>query len=188
MDIKIVKLEKGMGNTFADYFKNLDFSHEKNWSGCYCRFYHMDNDIEDWAARTGEQNRADAIKEIDNGNMTGFLAFSGDKCIGWLNANDWKSYRRLLEYVPEYIGDKKTGIVICYVIHPEFRSMGVAKALLNAALDDFKSNGYEAVMALPVGADAFSQKMYRGTVSMYEKAGFEKIAEFEYAQVYWLEL
>jgi len=188
MNIKVKKLEKGMGNEFAEYFANLSFSHEPGWSGCYCRFYHMDNEIEEWSKRTGEENRLDAIKEIDNGHMTGFLAYTDGKCIGWLNANDWASYKRLQPYVKDTIGDQKTGVVICYVVHPEYRGMGVAKALLNAAVEDFRKNGYDAVMALPLNANEFSQRLYRGTESMYEKAGFNKVGEFEYGQVFVREL
>jgi len=188
MDIKIKKLTKGMGNAFADYFDNLDFSHEPHYAGCYCRFYHMDNSIEDWTGRTGEQNRADAIEAIDKGNMTGFLAYSGDECIGWLNADDWQNYGRLEGYISKYVDRKKAAVLICYVIHPQYRSMGVAKALLNHAVEYFKENGYDGVMALPIESNTFSQKLYRGTVSMYEKAGFVKIDEFEYGQVFWLKL
>ena len=188
MDIKIKKVEPGMGHTFADYYANLDFSHEPFFATCFCRFYHLDTDIDDWNRRTAEQNRQETIEAMDTGEMTGFLAYTGDKCIGWLNANDWRSYKRLQPYVADIIGDKKVGVVICYVIHPEHRNMGVATALLDAAIEDFKKQGYDAVMAMPVNANGFSEKQYRGTMGMYDRAGFVKVSEFEYGMVYWLDL
>ncbi|MEX1378230.1 MAG: GNAT family N-acetyltransferase [Eubacteriales bacterium] len=188
MDIKITKVKKGMGKDFAEYYENLDFSHEPFYSTCFCRFYHLDTDMDDWKQRTGETNKKETIDAIDAGEMTGFLAYEGEKCIGWLNANHWSSYKRLHPYVSDVVGDKKVGIVICYVIHPEYRNMGVASSLLDAAIQDFKNQGFDAIMALPIKADGFSQKHYRGTVGMYEKTGFVKINEFEYGHVYWKDL
>lgn len=31
MNIRIKKVKKGMGNTFIDYFRDLDFAHEPHW-------------------------------------------------------------------------------------------------------------------------------------------------------------
>lgn len=196
MDIRIEKVKEGMGQTFADYFNNLDFSHEPHWAGCYCRFYFTgagfsETDLSEWQARSGENNKNEAIDEIDNGSMSGFLAFDEDKCIGWLNANDWKALKRLHEYVSDTVGDKKVGITICYVIHPEYRNRGVATALLKGAIDDFRKQGYDAVLALPVYSKDFSPKLYRGTISMYEKFGFKRLDEFGDlgdVRVYWLDL
>lgn len=187
MDIKIVKLTQGMGETFTNYFDSLDFGHEPHWAGCYCRFYHNDDSV-DWKLRRAEDNRPEAVAEINNGNMKGFLAFEGDKCIGWLNANNSESYMRLKEDVELVVKDKKVGIVICFVIHPDFRGMGVATKLLNAAVSDFEEQNYDAVLAMPIYSETFSPKMYRGTVSMYQKAGFEKINEFGDVHVYWRKL
>ena len=187
MNLKIIKLTKGMGKEFADYFENLDFSHEPHYAGCFCRFYYDNSGIEEWQQRTGEHNKKEAIEEIDKGNMTGFLAYDADKCIGWLNADSSKSYKRLHEYIDEYVKGKNVAVAICYVIHPKYRSMGVAKAMLNHAISYFKNEGYDAMMVLPMNANEFSQKMYRGTVSMYEKAGFQKKGEFDYGQVYMLD-
>jgi len=191
VNIRIEKVKEGTGQTFANYFKDLDFSHEQHWAGCYCQFYFSDMDLKDWQSRSGEDNRNEAIKKIDSGSMNGFLAFEGEKCIGWLNANNWECLKRIREYVEPIIGDKKVGITICYVIHPNYRSKGVATTLLNAAIDDFRKEGYEAMLAIPVHSDKFSPTLYRGTISMYEKAGFRQINEFSDFgdnRVYWLDL
>lgn len=191
MNIRIEKVKKGMGQTFADYFKDLDFAHEPHWAGCYCRFYFSDGDLSEWQSRTGEDNRNEAILEIDNGNMEGFLAFDEDKCIGWLNANDWRKLKRMHEYVEDTIGDKKVGIPICFVIHPDYRNYGVATALLKEAVNDFKEQGYDAILAIPVYSENFSPKLYRGTVSMYEKIGFKQMDKFKDLgdiRVCWLDL
>lgn len=135
--------------------------------------------MKEWQSRSGEENKNEALCEIDNGCMKGFLAFDGDKCIGWLNANDWKKLKRLHEYVGEIIKDKKVAIPICYVIHPDYRNRGVASALLKAAIDDFRKSGYDAVLALPVYSKNFDPKLYRGTISMYEKAGFKQLDKFD---------
>ena len=45
----------------AKYFDELDFSHQPNWKGCYCRFYHNDLPFEQWMRRTAEDNRLEMI-------------------------------------------------------------------------------------------------------------------------------
>lgn len=188
MTITIKRLCPELAETYISYLSHLDFSHEPHWSSCLCRFYHMNDAIEDWAKRTFEDNRTDALRAIASGEMNGFLAFVGETCIGWLNANDATSYKRLEEYMGPYLTKPKVGMTICYVIHPDYRRQGVATALLKAAIVEFEREDYDFILALPIKADTFSEKQYRGTVSMYEKAGFVTVETVEDMQIMRLNL
>jgi GNAT superfamily N-acetyltransferase len=64
----------------------------------------------------------------------------------------------------------------------------VARLLLKAAVEDFKSMGYDAVLTLPVDIKDDLQKRYRGTLHMYQEMGFEKIQEHGTLSVMWLDL
>jgi ribosomal protein S18 acetylase RimI-like enzyme len=175
MEYEVRPLTPEMSECFADYLENLDFSHAPHWASCYCRYYHLDCTGEEWMKRTGQENRSEAVKEIKAGNMKGYLAFSDDKCIGWCNANDLHNYLRLKNSFDSIVRNQKVGCVICFVIHPQYRRKGVARALLKKAVEGFSAQGYDAVLALPVENKGEPQKLYRGTLKMYRENGFEEI-------------
>jgi GNAT superfamily N-acetyltransferase len=179
MDYKIVELNPELAECFADYLGNLDFGHAPHWATCYCRFYHTDCSYDEWFKRTGTENREEAIKEIKAGKMKGYLAFDGDKCIGWCNANNVKEYKRLADDLEFIVKGRKAGLVICFVIHPDYRGKGVARQLLKQIILDFKEQGYEAVIALPIDDKTEPQKLYRGTINMYQENGFKEIEKKE---------
>lgn len=179
MSYTIRRLSPELAVTFTDYLENLDFHHAPHWASCFCRFYHTDCAMEQWQSRTGAENKAEALDRINSGSMKGYLAFDGDKCIGWCNANDARQYLRLQGDLEHIIKDKKTGLAICFVIHPEYRRQGVARLLLRQALNDFKAEGFEAAIALPVEAKGEPEKLYRGSLNMYREFGFEEIEKDE---------
>ena len=72
------------------------------------------------------------------------------------------------------------------MIHQEYRNQGVERLLLKQAVEDFKSQGYEAVLALPVESSDEPEKLYRGTVNMYKELGFKKIERHDTVSVMWL--
>ena len=187
MTLTIKALSPGMGMVFAQYLDELEYRHAPDWKGCYCRFYHEVGNFQDWLARTHDQNRAAAIAAIDAGAMKGYLAFDGDQCVGWLNANDATTYPRLLEDLREFIADKKVGLTICFVIRPEYRGQGVARQLLFAAIEGFRLAGYDAAMSLPIARDGDPEKRYRGTLHMYDEAGYQVLTRQDAVEVRWLD-
>lgn len=175
MEYKVRALTPQLAECFADYLEGLDFSYAPHWATCYCRYYHLNCSREEWMGRTGQENRKESLEQIKSGNMKGYLAFENDKCIGWCNANDIHSYLRLENSFDSIIKDQKVGCVICFVIHPEYRGKGVARTLLKNAVEGFKAQGYDAVLALPVENMEEPEKLYRGTHNMYRENGFTEI-------------
>lgn len=175
MEYKIRPLVPELAAVFTDYISSLDFGHEPHWSTCFCRFYHTDCSSEQWQNRTGEENKAEAIEQIEAGNMKGYLAFHGSKCIGWCNANDIHQYIRLEGDLKHVVKDQKVGCAICFVIHPEYRRQGVARQLLKQAVEDFKEQNFDAVLAVPVDNKEFPERLYRGTLNMYSELGFTEV-------------
>ncbi len=154
---------------FVQYMESVSFSHAPHWAGCYCRFYHCEEMI--WDQRTAEQNRAEALETIGAGTMKGYLAYDGNRVIGWCNANELNAYTLLKPTLLPIVGDGKIGIVICFLIHKDYHNQGVARMLLDAAIPGFRNEGYDAVIALPVDTDV-PEMRYRGTKHMYEERGF----------------
>ncbi len=188
MDYMIRVLTPELADTFAEYLAKLDFSYASHWATCYCRYYYSDCSQKDWMERPGDKNREEAIQRIKEGSMRGYLAFDGDKCIGWCSANDARSFVRLEKDIEHLIKDKKVGCVICFVIHPEYRGRGIARLLLHQAVKDFRTQGYQAVLALPFELKEASQKQYRGTLNMYREQGFQEIEKHDSTSVMWLEI
>ncbi|MDF2541551.1 MAG: hypothetical protein K0S47_1269 [Herbinix sp.] len=188
MNYYVKPLKPEHAGTFTDYLGNLDFHHAPHWSTCFCRYYFSNCSFEEWVEKTGEANKKEALNEIKNGNMKGFLAFDGDTCIGWCNANDSRKFLRLENYLEPIIGGKKVGCIICYVVHPEYRNQGVARLLLKEAVKNFEQEGYDAVLALPVDNKEEPEKAYRGTLNMYLEHGFKEIEREENRSVMLLKL
>ena len=176
MSFRIVPLKSELADIFADYLSNLDFTHAPYFATCFCRFYHIDCSDTEWMERKGEQNREESKEAIRDGSMKGYLAFDREKCIGWLNANSVDSYLRLKDSLATFTEGKKTGLAICFVIHPEYRNKGLATTLLETAIQGFKEEGYEVIFGLSTkNADIPLVNQYSGTYSMFSKFGFEEV-------------
>ncbi len=157
----------------AQYFDDLDFSHQPNWKGCYCRFYHNDLSFEQWMKRTGEDNRVEMIESLKNRSMHGILAMMDDKIIAWLNINDIEKYARIYPHVPEELKRQKIACSICFIVHPDFRGQGIATQLLGFAIQHYTNLRYDALLALPVSGKGVTS--YRGPETMYAKLGYETL-------------
>ena len=178
MPIEIRPILPGDAERFVDYFDRLDFAHAREWKGCYCRYYHHAMDLSAWMARTPETNRKEAIEAIRAGSTGGFLAFDGEKCVGWLNGGPLDHYPRLIEWLLPFSQGKKAAVTICFVIDPEYRGKGLARAMLAFASESFRNDGLEVAFALPVSGDGGGDRRYRGTMHMYQEAGYREIGTF----------
>ena len=74
--------------------------------------------------------------------------------------------------------DIKAAQVLCFVIHPQWRRRGVARALL-LAVRAAGAAGFESIEAYPfnAGDSEDATDHYHGTLSMFIDAGFEIIRE-----------
>lgn len=174
MSFLIRPLDPSLAETFVSFFDALPFEHAKDWKGCYCRYYQTPVAPEVWRTRPASFNREDALLAIRSGAMHGFLAFEGETCIGWVNAGEAESFCRLTKDLEPFTGHGKTGLLICFVVAPDWQNHGVARALLKAALDDFREKGFSRVLALPLDAPMPGNRRYRGTMNMYREAGFKE--------------
>ncbi len=98
--------------------------------------------------------------------MQGYVAVSEGKVIGWMAANSFKNFVALPP-APEDVA-----AIICFVVDQEHQGRGVAKQLLNYALEDLPKHGFRSVNSAPLASGEFLSYGYRGPRSMFEKAGF----------------
>ena len=176
---------------FFDHERGPAFADNPEWARCYCQFYHTPKPI-DWKARTGDDNRQAMRERIATGEMEGFLAYSRrsaddpPEVVGWLNAQPRNKlphcFKRMrIEPTDSDLPDYKTAQIVCFVIHPEWRRRGVARALLDSALESFARRGIEMVEAYPFKSDDSDDPgdHYHGPLPMLLDAGFATHADEE---------
>jgi GNAT superfamily N-acetyltransferase len=187
MNLNIKSLKQCEPSDFTSFLERLNYDHAPHWAGCYCRFYHCDLNFEDWKNRESSFNKNEALDAIKQSEMHGFLAYDNDRCIGWLNAHDATSFKRLKDVLPAFIQDKKVALTICFVIDPQYRNQGVATALLETAIGYYRQLGYDGMLASPIDSDGDFALKYRGTPGMYEKLGYALLEKADRLSVYWLD-
>jgi len=172
MELEFRPLNASTAQDFVSFFDHLDYSYKPDWQGCYCVYYHTTCEDDAWMARTSAQNRASALDLIARGEMRGFLAYADNQCVGWCNANALHGLQRYARSPELAEFDAKTGVIICFVIHPDFRGKGVARQLIRAAVDGFRREGFARILALPFEWKDNPELQYHGTRAMFAEAGF----------------
>ena len=188
MQLTIKPLAPSLGSVYCDFLSGVDFSQTPHWASCFCRSYHLTCSQQEWMARSLEQNRAEALLEIEAGNMHGYLAFDGETCVGWCNANDITAFLRLREEAETFCQGKRVACTICFVIHPDYRGAGLARKFVAQAVSDYRAAGYDAMLALPIEAEGAGQRRYRGTLNMFQEAGYRELEANGGMHVMWLDL
>jgi GNAT superfamily N-acetyltransferase len=151
------------------FFDHDGFADNPGWASCYCVFYHQE-ELTTPEIRPWQQNRAEIEKRLRDGTTVGFLAYADGKPVGWCNASPRSAYpvrRKGKE-------DDDVGVVACFVIAPAYRRHGVARALLDSAVENFRKSRMKRVEAHPVlGTDADAAN-YHGPLPLYIEAGFKE--------------
>ncbi|MFM7013571.1 MAG: N-acetyltransferase family protein [Actinomycetota bacterium] len=171
--VEIRRLSKAETEKFLEFMDGPGFKTNPDWGACYCQFY-LDDHNEINPEQTGaSENRKKACDRIASGAMRGYLAFEGDRTIGWVAANAAKNFPGFPE------ASESTARILCFVIDQDFQRQGVATKLLNYALEDLPKQGFDLVEAAPKTQSEVSSRSYRGPISMYLKAGFELVGPLD---------
>jgi GNAT superfamily N-acetyltransferase len=184
MDIEIRKLSPELINDYISYFDQTAFSDHKEWSWCYCIYYHWDQELEaSWQlSQSAGCMRENAIRLIDKGVLQGYMAYIDDKVVGWCNANDKCGYNALIERKELWDDaehDAKVKSIVCFIIAPEMRGKGIASKLLKRVCDDAASEGYSYIESYPLNSGNDVYANYHGPGLIYERNGFVLFKKFE---------
>jgi GNAT superfamily N-acetyltransferase len=174
VDIRVKRLTPELIDDFLAFFDHVAFSDNPLHSRCYCQFYHTGCPKDEWERRTADENRRVTREMIVSGRMHGYLAYLGDRPVGWCHADAMASLTRLKEDCdePEYAG-MKVGVIVCFLVAPEHRRQGVATRLMSRACADFLDQGYDIVEAYPRKEGKSDAENYLGPLEMYLNDGFE---------------
>jgi GNAT superfamily N-acetyltransferase len=70
---------------------------------------------------------------------------------------------------------------VCFAVSSNARGQGVGRALLDAAIEFARGRGVDTLEAYPVAVDGgepiHPESAFTGTLPMFERAGFEVVAE-----------
>lgn len=148
---------------------------------CWCAWYRLRN--ADFRTATAETNRAVLERAAEataaDGRAPGLIAYRNGEPIGWVSVGPRDDYPRLQHSrVLGPVDDRPVWSVVCFVVARSARGQGVARALLGAAVVYARDHGATLLEAYP--ADTGGQRVpaahaFKGTVPMFEGAGFEVV-------------
>ncbi len=182
-ELKILPLSPERLGDFTDFFETG--IPETEWGHrCYCAAFCGKDNCSETGMEKPEARKEAAVRYIGDGTMRGYLAYSGDRVVGWCSANDRNASRKcfgarfiLGSELPE---TKEQGLsVFCFEIAPEMRGKHVTSALLDRVLADAAEDGYSFVEAYPAKKAEGETENYTGPLALYEKAGFTRTGETE---------
>ena len=148
--------------------------------GCWCNYWRAAG--ASWSNTTPEAKRA-RLHDLARAspNTPGLVALRNREAVGWVSLGPRADFERLARSrtIPALPGGDVWSIV-CFVVARAARRSGVASALLHAAVTHARDNGARTLEAYPVRTDGKrigSASAYTGTLSMFERAGFDVASE-----------
>jgi ribosomal protein S18 acetylase RimI-like enzyme len=172
-DLTIVPLTPDRLDDLASLF---DQGGDPKW--CWCAWFRVRN--RNWSNSTPDTNRA-LLGELAGGPVApGLVAYRKGQAVGWVSLGPREDYERLAYSKGlEPIDDRPVWSIVCFVVGRRERGRGIASALLDAAIEHARSSGATTLEAYPTdtkGDRIASASVYRGTLSMFETAGFTVVA------------
>jgi ribosomal protein S18 acetylase RimI-like enzyme len=172
-EIVVRKLSPALLQDYLDFFDYDAFADNPRWAACYCHFHQARHDEKKWEERGAEENRAAASALIERGELQGYLAYINDYVVGWCNANARAQYTT---FSPEdFPGDDDGALIVCFNVSAQYRNMGVARKLLEAALESLRRDGFGHVYALARTDTDDPAENTHGPLRMYLDAGFAQV-------------
>jgi len=177
MNIVVRPLTNDLKDDYLFFFDNMTFEENPDRLKCYCYDYHFLGDVD---TCTRAQSRSAVIELISKDNLRGYLAYNNDKIIGWCNANNRSNYQRLIRDY-DYIDDPhaKVCAIVCFLIHPNYRRLGIAYQLLEKIISDDSNRIYDYIEAYPKKFESSCEGNFKGPLELYQKCDFQIHKESE---------
>jgi GNAT superfamily N-acetyltransferase len=147
--------------------------------GCWCQYWRQSSsDYRGGGPGSGELNLK---RQVYEGPCPGLIAYIGGEPVGWLGFWPRDRLQRLVRSrtIPQ-VDDLPVWSIVCFLIRVGYRRKGVARALLQGAIEFARSNGIAVLEAYPIDSQgeridvAFA---YVGFTHMFESVGFQRVVE-----------
>ena len=148
---------------------------------CWCSFFRLRNvDFQNATQASNRKVLESAVRTTAADHRApGLVAYRDGEPIGWVSLGPRDDYERLQHSkVLAPIDDKPVWSIVCFVVSKKARKQGVARALLDAAVDYAREHGARLLEGYPVETDGQrvpAASAYKGTVGMFGGAGFKVV-------------
>ena len=151
--------------------------------GCWCMYYQREKPIHARREEYKKVNRRDKKALVKQEKSHAILVYSDDTPVGWCQYGSREELPRIdsgrgYKKIGPPKTDKKLWRITCFFVDRAFRSRGVSKFALNAALESIRKQGGGIVEAYPVVSKkmkAVAEWRWFGTPGMFEREGFKRI-------------
>ncbi|HET7351805.1 MAG TPA: GNAT family N-acetyltransferase [Marmoricola sp.] len=173
-----IVIEPATSTRFDDVATLLGPKKDPDASVCWCLSHRIDS-------RTNRElvgrARGEFMRELCGRDVApGVLAYRDGEVAGWAAVAPRSELPVARSRKIPQIDDLPVWSVICIRVRPGHRGHGVSHALLAGAVDYARSQGAPAVDGYPVdnqGAKVDLTMAFVGTRSVFERAGFTKVAD-----------
>jgi ribosomal protein S18 acetylase RimI-like enzyme len=154
---------------------------------CQCAYFRVRGQF--FSKGSVEDHRAvlaNAVAAVPaDGHAPGLLAYRDATVVGWVSVGPRLDYERLTySKVLAAIDDRPVWSIVCFVVRRGARGQGVARALLAGAIAYARDHGAMTLEAypedVPPGERIPSPNAFKGTLRMFERAGFEVVARRQF--------
>jgi GNAT superfamily N-acetyltransferase len=163
---------------------------ERSSTPCHCQYWHFAGDKNAWLERlfhAPELNRAafSDSSSAASGELRGVVALHAGQAVGWLKLCPAerlpKLYdQRLYRGLPVFSGARDGVLTVgCLLVDEPFRRRGVARALVQQAVQIAEARGARCIEAFPRRSEhAGPAELWTGPFSIFEQAGFKIVSDF----------
>jgi GNAT superfamily N-acetyltransferase len=177
-----IRIEPLTADTWESF--RADFSKVPTFNWCWCQWWRLRS--KDFGAAKVPELR-ERLRSLAEGPLPpGLVAIEGDgadaRAVGWVSLGPRADFERIVRSrVIPAVDDRPVWSIVCFAVSASARGRGVAKALLDGAIDYARERGADALEAYPVVVDAgegiHPESAFTGTLPMFERAGFSIVAE-----------
>lgn len=191
MNIEIRKLTPQDVDEYMEFFEQTPHDDNIPEHKCFCECWCSADHRFGTGIPTLSERKNMAIDYVKTGKIKGYLAYFENRIVGWCNANTKNDCLNCIgwyRFMPqvnelEINENEKIKSIYCFLVHPEMQRKGIACKLLEFAIEDAKSEGFDCVEVYPEKDDTDELKHFMGFVDMYRNMGFVVYAETDYKLV-----
>ena len=145
---------------------------------CWCLSHRVD-------AKTNRElvgpARGEFVRDLCSRKVApGVLAYDGDDVVGWAAVAPRSELPFARSRKIPHVDDLPVWSAWCIRVRPGHRGKGISQALIGGAVEYARSHGAPAIEGYPGDNDGKKVDLtmaYVGTRSLFEKAGFDKVAD-----------
>jgi GNAT superfamily N-acetyltransferase len=144
---------------------------------CWCLSYRIPS--KENRALVGKA-RGKRVRQLLDDGPIGVLAYDGDEVVGWAAVAPRADTTFARNRKIPHVDDRPVWCVWCIRVRPGHRREGISHHLLQGAIDFARDRGAPAIEGYPVdnrGDKVDLTMAYVGTRRLFERAGFEKVAD-----------